>query len=96
TISLIVSGSIEANALERINNSRSYCNIRVIIAPNNLPGRRTFRISFEFVQKKGLSLASTELNPSTWNLYYLWNLYMDKMYLNVNNSHFRIDPFCYE
>ena len=21
---------------------------------------------------------------------------MDKMYLNVNNSHFRIDPLCYE
>jgi len=33
---------IEANALERINNSRSYCNLRVIIAPNNLPGRRAF------------------------------------------------------
>lgn len=71
---------------------------RVITAPNYLPRGRAFWISFEFVQKK--CYRSHPPNRirlhRTYVTFGTWNLCVDKMYLNVNNSHFRIDPLCYE
>jgi hypothetical protein len=49
-----------------------------------------------FADNEWFKSKTMHLKESTLNLCCLWNLCMDKMYLNINNSHFRIDPFCYE